>query len=80
MKSNSLLIISLTIIIILGIIFLFIKSPATTILKAWQDLKHSEQDLKQSEERNKITADLKQKKDEIIRIGRSNFGTDNHRQ
>jgi len=68
MKSNSLLIISLTIIIILGIIFLFIKSPATTILKAWQDLKHSEQDLKQSEERNKITADLKQKKDEINRI------------
>jgi len=68
MKSNSFLIVGITFIIILGITFLIIKPPATTILKAWQDLKHSEEELKQSEERNKITADLKQNKDEISRI------------
>jgi len=68
MKSNSLLIIGITFIIILGITFVIIKPPATAILKAWQDLKRSEGELKQSEERNTITADLKQNEDEINRI------------
>jgi len=68
MKSKSLLIIGLTMIIILGISFFIIKPPATDIWKAWQNLKRSGEELKQSEERNKITADLKQNKDEITRI------------
>lgn len=68
MKSRSLFIIGIAFVIIAAISFLFIKPPATVILKAWQDLKRSEEELKQSEERNKITADLDQNKDEINRV------------
>jgi len=68
MKSKSLLIFGLTFIIILAISFFIIKPPAKAIWKTWKDLKQSQEELKKSEERNTITADLDKNKDEISRI------------
>lgn len=68
MKSKSLLIFGLTFIIILAISFFIIKPPAKAIWKTWKDLKQSQEELKKSEERNTITADLDKNKDEINRI------------
>lgn len=68
MKSKPVLIFTITFIICFAIGFFLIRPPATSILKSYQDLEKSQNELKQSEEKKKITALLSQNKDEINRV------------